>query len=160
MGYLRVWLNRNSWMNSRCSGPQLILTQSPVTHRVPRKSMITAQITRTLIPPPDAKRPSSGALPEIYGPLPDAECCILSEECPSFSVTGKNGCVSSSMSHGFCAPVTICKLSSGLMQWSSAYTGAKACHAPNPTKVYEACPNDSSSGTSSRRQATVESDSL
>ena len=46
------------------------------------------------------------------------------------------------------------------MPWSSACTGAKACHARTPTKVFKVCPVDSSSGTSSRRQATVESDSL
>ena len=34
------------------------------------------------------------------------------------------------------------------------------CHTRTPTKVHEGCPGDSSSGTSSRRQATVESDSL
>ena len=36
----------------------------------------------------------------------------------------------------------------------------KACHARTPTKVFEVCPNDSSSGTSSTRQATVESEFL
>ena len=46
------------------------------------------------------------------------------------------------------------------MQWSSLDTGAEACHARSPAKVYEACPHDSSSGPSSRRQAPVESESL
>ena len=86
------------------------------------------------------------------------------------SVPGKNGCVSNSMSRGSSVPVTFCRppprlvgsqfLNESQMQWSSAYTGAKACHARTPTKVCEVCPNDSSSGASSRRQATVESDPL
>ena len=41
------------------------------------------------------------------------------------------------------------------MQWSSAYTGAKACHAPTPTMVCEDAQMTQMSGTSSRRQATV-----
>ena len=39
-------------MNRRCSGLQLILIQSPVTHGVPRRSMKSAQITRILAPRP------------------------------------------------------------------------------------------------------------
>ena len=73
------------------------------------------------------------------------------------------------MPRGSCAPVTICRPPLGLvgsqfldespMQWPST-TGAEACYARTPTKVYEVCPNDPSSGSSSRRQATVESESL
>ena len=66
--------------------------------------------------------------------------------------------------------MTLCGLPLGLlesqlldasqMQWSPAFAGAEVCHARTPTKVFEVCPNDSSSGTPSTRQATVESDFL
>ena len=45
------------------------------------------------------------------------------------------------------------------MQWSSVDTGPEACHARTLTKIHETCPDDSTSGPSSRRQATVENDS-
>ena len=43
---------------------------------------------------------------------------------------------------------------------AEAKTGAEACHARRLTKVDENCPNCSTSGPSSRRQALVESESL
>ena len=68
------------------------------------------------------------------------------------------------------APVTFCRPPQGLvglqfldesqMQWSSAGRATESCHARSPAKVYENCPNDSGSGHSSRRQATVDSESL
>ena len=86
------------------------------------------------------------------------------------SATGKNDCISGLMPHGSHAPMTLCGLPLGLlesqlldasqMQWSPAFAGAEVCHARTTTKVFEVCPNDSSSGTSSTRQATVESDFL
>ena len=36
VGYLLVWLNRNSWMNRRCSGRQ---PMRMVTHGLPQRSM-------------------------------------------------------------------------------------------------------------------------
>ena len=55
-------------MNRRCSGLQLILMQSLVTHGVQRRSMKSTQITRHLATLPDAKRPSSvGVLSEESG---------------------------------------------------------------------------------------------
>ena len=48
--YFLVWLNRNFWMTSSCSGPQLILVQKPVTREVPRRPMQSASDSfRTII---------------------------------------------------------------------------------------------------------------
>ena len=86
------------------------------------------------------------------------------------SVTWKNNCVSGLMSHGSCAPMTFCGPAPGLvesrflheshMQWSSAEIDTEPCHARSPTKVYEQCSDYSTSGSSSRRQAPVESESV
>ena len=77
------------------------------------------------------------------------------------SVTGRNDCVSGFTSHGLWATqVGSHFLDESQMQWSSAYTGAAACHARTPTKVFEGCPDHSTSGPSSRRQATAESEFL
>ena len=56
--HLWVWLDRNTWMNCRCSGRQLLVVEKLVTHGVPRRSMKTARIARFLAFPPDVKRPS------------------------------------------------------------------------------------------------------
>ena len=53
---LLAWLDRNFWMNRRCSGRQRGAVQKPVTRRVPRRSMMAGFRARL----PDAKRPSRG----------------------------------------------------------------------------------------------------
>ena len=72
VGYLWVWLNRNFWMNRRCSGPQLILIQNLVTHEVPRRSLKNAHITRLLAAPPHATRPSRVSFCQIRCPTPES----------------------------------------------------------------------------------------
>ena len=67
------------------------------------------------------------------------------------SATGKNGCISGLMSHGFCAPLTFCRLPRELvgskllddsqMQWSPAESGTEARHAQSSTKIDQDCPS-------------------
>ena len=74
------------------------------------------------------------------------------------------------MSHWFLCSVDVLEvplrlvgsqfLDESQIQWSSADTGAEACHARSPTKVYEKCPGYSTCGPSCRCQAPVASESL
>ena len=57
VGYLD-WLNRNFWMNHRCSGFQLMMVQKPVTHEAPRKTMRASRVARLLAHRAEAKPPS------------------------------------------------------------------------------------------------------
>ena len=48
VGYIRVWLDRNFWMNRSCSGRQLVVVQMPVTHEFQRSSLKIARLVRFL----------------------------------------------------------------------------------------------------------------
>ena len=80
-----------SWMNRRCSGRQLILTQNSVTHEVPRKSLKSAHITRPL---PSSRRQApvqSESLSDICDLVHDAKVGVLSEECGSVEESRGSG---------------------------------------------------------------------
>ena len=74
------------------------------------------------------------------------------------------------MCHVSLVPLTWCGLPPGLVgsqildesqiRWSSAGSGTEARHAQSPTKIVENCPSCSISGSYSRRQASVECESL
>ena len=71
-----AWLDRNSWMNRRCGGRQLGVVQTPVTHRVPRRSVKNAQMTRLLAPlVPKSARVVSGRRHNCLRMLADHLTC-------------------------------------------------------------------------------------
>ena len=98
-GLLLVWLDRNLWMNRRCSGRQLVEVPQSRTG-VPLGSMNSALITLA------SRRQApveSESLPEICNPMPDAEGGVLSEGCDGVHESrgaGTRSCASSSQRGG------------------------------------------------------------
>ena len=98
---LPAGLDRNFWMNHRCSGRQLGVVPKAVTHGVPRISMKTVRVARSLALPPDAVRLSRVSPCQKFAircPKPKVASC-LSERCDDLQETrgaGTRGCASSS----------------------------------------------------------------
>ena len=73
-------------MNRMGSGPQLILTKCPVTHRVSQRARINAETTSGRQAPVE-----NGFFPEICAPVPDVNSGILSEECNNVQESPRAG---------------------------------------------------------------------